>query len=149
VRRWSAPDGDLALPVPEGWRDLGPVAGVLAAFAAPEAERGEPRFAPNANLTTTPGEGAGLDVHAERQAQVLGVLLTDAVLLDEEAAELGGVPALRRLVAYRQGIFELTLEQWLLVAGDRLVALSVTCESLDAPAVAPVAAEMAAGLRVG
>lgn len=106
----------FSLAVPEGWSVQKGVAGLLVSLVGPEVVEGT--FRPNLNVVRKVRDRApDLDALAHDALKTLQRLLTDLVVIDVDAGVVADLPARRLLVAYRQGVFALTSEQWM-VAGD-------------------------------
>ncbi len=121
----TAADG-IRLAHPADWTvlrgELGTLVAVRATDASPDG------FHANVSVVVRPSAEVDPD---EILAAQLGELarLPDAILLDAEITELTQRPASRALVAYRSDDFELTLEQWILWAGGRMLTVSATSAS--------------------
>lgn len=92
--------------------------------------------------------GMGLEGYAQRQAEVLRERAEAVRVLDREAAVMGGVPAVRLLVAFRVGTAHLTGDQWWAVEGGRAVVLAAACASPDFPEYEPHFAAVAGSVRL-
>lgn len=69
-------------------------------------------------------------------------------MLDREAAVLGGVRAVRLLVAFRIGPAHLTGDQCWAVDGERAVVIAAACASPDVPEHEPEFAAVARSVRL-
>lgn len=109
----------FSVEVPPGWQIQKGVAGLLVSLVAPAADTGA--FRSNLNVVRRVRDRApDLDALAHDAIKTLSRLLTDLLVIDVDAAVVADLPARRVLVAYRQGLFALTSEQWI-VAGDEYV----------------------------
>lgn len=82
-------------------------------------------FRPNLNVVRKVRDKAGdLDDLARDAVRGLGRLLSDFLLIDLDAAVVSNLPARRLLVAYRQGIYSMTSEQWIVLTDEHIWTLS-------------------------
>jgi hypothetical protein len=121
-------DSGFRLEYPNEWIVHEGVPGAALVIVAPEREGG---FRPNFNVVVqemepTPDLESLTTTHLSNQAR----WLTDHQLIDVESVELAGVPATRTLSHHRQGIYSLTVEQWLAIGDGGIVVLSATSETL-------------------
>lgn len=113
----------FSLRVPDGWEVRKGVAGLLVSLVAPEAEEGG--FRPNLNVVRKVRDRApDLDALAHDALKTLQRLLTDLIVIDVDAGVVADLPARRVLVAYRQGVFALTSEQWIVAGDDHIWTIS-------------------------
>jgi hypothetical protein len=127
--RYHVQDAGLHISTPVDWTSGTGLDGALIVFMAPHPP-GTP-FHSNLTIITRPRDAA--DAHADQvaeQARALGEL-GDALLLESEPATVGGRPAARALVAYNNGEFELTLEQWVVASAKTVVVISATVLTFD------------------
>ena len=82
-----------------------------------------------ANMNVAYEETTDLSDAFDKHERSLPVLLTDLLVIDREERDIAGVPVRRLLVSYRQGAFDVTLEQRLVAAQDRFIVVSTSCES--------------------
>lgn len=141
---------DLALEHPPGWEAAEDVPGCIVVVLAPET--GVEGFRANVGVTAQElPEPADLEGFTTTQMQSMARVLTDVRLIDRGDTSLLGRDGKRILVAYRQGIHSLALEQWWAVAGTETetgaVVVSASCAALDYDAYADTFARMAASLR--
>lgn len=128
--RYHVEDAGLQLSVPIDWSSGVGFDGALVAFTAPHPP--DTPFESNLTIVTHRRDGAGApgdDVVAEQARALLE--LDGALLLDSEPATVGGRPAARALVAYDNGEYELTLEQWIVATQTQLVVISATVLTFD------------------
>jgi hypothetical protein len=121
--RYEAGHG-FAIERPGEWIVLEDILGTQVAFCEPEHT--DP-LAFRANLNVVVRDlPDGFDPPVIFQAQVddLARALTDPVLIDVEAVAIAGQPGQRVLVAHRDAIYALTLEQWCVIAGGRSYLVS-------------------------
>ena len=143
-------EAGLTLEHPTGWEAVEDVAGCVVVVLAPQS--GVEGFRANVGVTAQKLPGpADLEVFTASQMESVGRVLTDARLIDRGDTRLLGRNAKRVLVAYRQGIHTLALEQWWAVAGHDsdagAVILSASCAVLDYDDYADTFAHIAASLR--
>jgi len=113
---------------PSSWEVRPGQAGLLLAIVAPPGREGE--FRSNLNVVRKVGmQAAELDRLAEMAIREVARVLTDLIVIDVDAAVVSDRPARRLLFGYRQGIFGLTAEQWVLVDGDRHWTISAAASS--------------------
>ena len=144
-------DSGLGVELPADWQVADGVGGSEITILAPEL--GVEGFV--ANVTVTVQELAApveLEGYSAAVLGTMGRVLTDARLIDREGATLLGRAGERVLVAYRQGIHSLALEQWWSVAqaADEggAVVVSATCAALDYDAYADTFTRIAGSLTV-
>lgn len=112
----------FSLQVPPGWNVQKGVAGLLVSIVGPD-ETGA--FRPNLNLVRKVRDRApDLDALARDALKTLTRLLTDLLVIDVDSSVVAGLPARRLLVAYRQGMFALTSEQWIFVDDEHIWTVS-------------------------
>lgn len=119
----------LQLSTPVDWSSGVGLDGDLVVFTAPHPP-GTPFESKLTVITRVREPGEGIDDLAGEQARAL-LVLDDALLLDSEAVLVGGRPAARGLVAYDDGEYELTLEQWIIPATESVVVISATVLTFD------------------
>lgn len=120
----------LRLSTPVDWSSGVGLDGDLVVFTAPHPP--DTPFQSNLTIITRPrepGEEIADDLAAE-QARAL-LVLDDALLLESEPATVGGRPAAHALVAYDDGEYDLTLEQWIVPAAEHVVVISATVLTFD------------------
>ena len=136
----------FTLGVPEGWSIQRGVAGLLVAFAMDgEGES----FRPNLNVVRRARDRTGdLDELAQETIRSLRRLLSDLLLIDLDAAVVSDLPARRILIAFRQGIFSVTSEQWIVPSADHVWTVSAAASTEHWDDCADVFAAMVAGFKV-
>lgn len=144
-------DSGLGLELPADWQVADGVAGSELTILAPE--RGVEGFVANVTVTVQElGAPVGLEGYSAAVLESMGRVLTDARLIDRAGTTLLGRDGERVLVAYRQGIHSLALEQWWSVAGTGeeggAVVVSATCAALDYDAYANTFSRIAGSLTV-
>lgn len=113
---------------PSDWEVHPGLAGLLVAIVAP-SKAGED-FSPSVNVVRKTGmRSRDLDELAQNAIREVGRVLTDLLVIDVDVAVVSGLSARRSVFSYRQGIFGLTAEQWLMVEGDRHWTISATASS--------------------
>ncbi len=113
----------FALSHPSDWRATRGISGLLVSLVAPDQP--DPSFRPNLNVVRRVRDSAlDLDGLAETVLSTLARLLTDILVVDVDSAVVGDVPARRLLVAYRQGIYALTSEQWVFMTDEHVWTVS-------------------------
>ncbi len=135
---------------PSDWEALEDMGGGVVVVAP---ERGVEDF--RANISVTMQElpaPVDLEGFSAAQLQTMSRVLTDARLVDRDRATLLGRAGERVLVAYRQGVHSLALEQWWSVAGTAdeggAVVVSATCAALDYDTYADTFTRVAASLSI-
>ena len=137
--------GGFSLQVPESWRLMKGVPGAVITAVAPSAEGS---FAATVTASIQAREPSTSDEAViERHIDSLFGLATDALLVDSQPFS-AAVTAHRVLVAYRQGVHDLSLEQWLFLAPDRTIVVSGACASSDYDRYADQLTRIAASLEV-
>lgn len=113
---------------PSGWELRPGQAGLLLAVVAPPGQEGG--FRSNLNVVRKAGvQSAELDRLAQMAIREVARVLTDLIVIDIDAAVVSDRPARRLLFGYRQGIFGLTAEQWVLGNGDQQWTISAAASS--------------------
>lgn len=132
---------------PSGWEVRPGQAGLLLAVVAPPVEEGE--FRSNLNVVRKTGvQAVELDRLAQMAIGEVARVLTDLIVIDVDAAVVSDRPARRVLFAYRQGIFGLTAEQWILVDRDRHWTISAAASLERYSAVAYDFASIVASFEI-
>ena len=144
-------DTGLGFELPADWQVADGVAGSEVTILAPEL--GVEGFVANVTVTVQELEApVELEGYSAAVLETMGRVLTDARLVDREGATLLGRAGVRVLVAYRQGIHSLALEQWWSVAAAAdeggAVVVSATCAALDYDAYADTFNRIAGSLTV-
>jgi hypothetical protein len=122
-------ESGFRLEYPGGWIVHDSVPGATLVIVAPEDEGG---FRPNFNVVVQELEPTpDLESLTTTHLANLSRWLTDHFLIDVEPVELAGVPATRTLSAHRQGMYSLTVEQWLAPGDGGIIVLSGTAETLN------------------
>lgn len=129
----------FSLEYPEHWEEAEDVMGAAAVFIAPDT--GE-SFRPNLNLIVQDARNDRIESIAAAHATELANALVDTHVLDATEASIDGRPASHVLIAHRNGDDELTLEQWIVLVGNREFILSATAPTGDYPELVDVFAEM-------
>lgn len=131
--------------IPAGWRVAHNFLGAAVAAIAPDGSG----YAPNMNVVCHDlDDGFTRDAFTEHHLASLGHFLTDVVLVDREEFELDGHPGVRLLLHYRQGIFEITLTQWLVAGGGRVFVISTACTSSASAQMWQAFADIAASFEL-
>lgn len=113
----------FSLSHPRDWQVVRGVTGLLASIAAPEED--DAGFRSNLNVVRRIQDTAlDLDGLARTAVSSLVRVLNDVIVIDVDTAVVADHPARRLLLAHRQGIYALTCEQWLLLAGDHIWTVS-------------------------
>lgn len=135
----------FSLVVPVGWAAQRGVSGLLVSIVAPEVDEGA--FRPNLNVVRKVRDRApDLDALAHDALKTLQRLLTDLIVIDVDAGVVADLPARRLLVAYRQGVFALTSEQWIVAGDDYIWTISAGASADRWHEVADVFAEIVRSL---
>lgn len=142
MSEWTIYRNDEAgfrLEHPDEWDILEEAAGSVVVVLAPE--QGVEAFRANVSVATVDfGAPMPLEGFSAIQLETMGRVMTDARLIDREGITLLGRAGERVLVAYRQGVHSLALEQWWSVAGTAdeggAVVVSAVCAALDYDAYA-------------
>lgn len=112
---------------PGSWKVTPAVAGMLVSVVAPSPDD---VFAPNANVVRRARDVAlDLDGLTKSAIQVLLRVLSEALVIDVDHDVISEQPARRLLVAYRQGIYALTCQQWILLTDDHIWTMSTGARS--------------------
>jgi hypothetical protein len=147
--RWEVPGFGLSLCHPPGWRRVPVVAERMVHLVAPHA--GPEVLRPTATvqvLPPHPTDGADLDDLVERQVAVSATVYDDLLILDAERTMLAGVPARRVRLHHLVGAQSVTLDQWFLRPGRRVIVVSATSASADVPARRLLLAPIVGSLEV-
>lgn len=117
----------FAIEHPSTWRVLPAMAGMLVSLVAPGPND---VFTANANVVRRARDlPLDLDRLTETSIQILLRVLSDALIVDVDTDVISKQPARRLLVAYRQGIYALTCQQWLLMTEDHIWTVSTGARS--------------------
>lgn len=109
--------------------------GTPLAAVAPETDG----FVPNINVVRhQQSEGSTFESLIADHVGSLPRLLTDLQVIDRTDVTLGESAALRLVLAYRQGIFEVTQLQWLTDTPAIAFVISAACETATFDRWAPV-----------
>lgn len=147
VQRYRDDRHGFALGVPEGWSIRRGVAGLLVAVVMDGEDEG---FRPNLNVVRRARDRAGdLDELAQETIRSLRRLLSDLLLIDLDAAVVSDLPARRILIAFRQGIFGVTSEQWIVPTDEHVWTVSAAASIEDWDGCVDAFAAMIAGFEVG
>lgn len=137
----------FSLELPEGWSIQRGVAGLLVAAVLDGEGEG---FRPNLNVVRRARDRTGdPDELVRETVHNLGRLLSDLLLIDLDAAVVSDLPARRILIAFRQGIFSVTSEQWIVPSEDHVWTVSTAASTGHWDDYADVFAAMVSGFRVG
>ena len=121
---------------PGSWQVTPATAGMLVSVVAP---RPEDVFPPNANVIRRARDVAlDLDGLARSAIQVLQRVLSEPLVIDVDHEVVSEHPARRLLIAYRQGIYALTCQQWILLTDDHIWTISAGARSEEWPECASV-----------
>ena len=116
---------------PGSWKVTPAIAGMLVSLVAPNPEN---VFPPNANVIRRARDVAlDLDGLARGAIQVLQRVLSEPLVIDADHDVVSEHPARRLLVAYRQGIYALTCQQWILLTDDHIWTISTGARSEEWP----------------
>lgn len=103
------------------------MSGMLVSLVAPGPDD---VFRANANVVRRARDVAlDLDRLAESSIQILLRVLSEPLIVDVDADVISEQSARRLLVAYRQGIYALTCQQWLLMTDDYIWTVSTGAQS--------------------
>lgn len=137
----------FSLEVPPGWEVQKGVAGLLVSVVAPAASEGA--FRPNLNVVRKVRDRPpDLDALARAALKTMTRLLSDPIVIDVDAGVVADLPARRLLVAYRQGLFALTSEQWMIVDDAHIWTISAGASSDRWDEVADAFAQIVRTLRL-
>lgn len=132
---YDDPRRAFSLAHPSEWEALPGVAGLLVSIAAPASEL--QGFRSNMNVVRRVRDRAlDLDALAESSLSSLLRLLNEPIVVDVDTDVIAKQPARRMLLAYRQGLFALTSEQWLFQDNEHMWTISAGAltENWDAEA---------------
>lgn len=117
------PRRGFSLLHPTDWEVLPGVAGLLVSLAAPAVE--QDGFRSNMNVVRRVRDRAlDLDALAKSSLSALLRFLNEPIVIDLDTDVVAGQPARRLLVAYRQGLFALTSEQWVFQDDEHVWTIS-------------------------
>jgi hypothetical protein len=135
------------IPVPAGWERTEDAEG--CALVAVEPPREQPHLRANVVVTIEVlGDEADVDAWTERSVAALGESLNRVRTIDDEAVEIGGLPARRVLSHYVHGRFGgVCLEQWLLASGGLGFVVSCSTAALEYDDLWDLMSAVAEGLR--
>ena len=112
---------------PAAWKVTPAVAGMLVSLVAPGSDD---VFPSNANVVRRARDVAlDLDGLARSAIQLLRRVLSEPLVIDVDHDVVAEQPARRLLVAYRQGIYALTCQQWILLTDDHIWTISAGARS--------------------
>lgn len=137
---------ELTFHYPEGWNIARGTGGLLASITARQRDQG---FPPSLNVVRRVNDhDYSLDDLARSAVREVQRVLTDALLIDLDAAVVADSPARRLLFSYRQGVYGLTGEQWVWLTRSHLWTVTAGARTEDYEAVADVYARTVRSLRV-
>ena len=157
VRRHVHADPPFALDLPDEV-ELIELPGMLLTALRPAGATASPF---RSNLTVVAEalpDGLDLDAYCEGSLAVQARMFPHWRVIDREATELGGEPALRTLATYRAArdsgadfgrVLSVTVEQWRLIAGRTAWVASASCETPEYALVGEAWAASVGSLRVG
>ena len=119
MNQWAeyrSAESGLALFCPPGWSITEGQVGAVVAMVAPQPGSGGFSACVTINAAELVESPASLEEFTKTQLAAMGEFLTDVRLIDQAESSLLARPAERVLVAYRQGVHALALEQWWAVA---------------------------------
>ena len=121
---------------PGSWKVTPAVAGMLVSVAGPAPDD---LFAANANVIRRARDvSLDLDGLAKSAIRVLQRVLSEPLVIDVDHDVVSERPARRLLVAYRQGIYALTCQQWILLTDDHIWTISAGARTEEWSECAPV-----------
>jgi hypothetical protein len=103
---------------------------------------------PNLTVAVEDARDAGLEAWAAASLARHAEELDGFHLLDREATEIDGEPALRTLAHHAAGGRALVLEQWRFARGDVACTVSATCGAIDWPGSAGILEAAAESVRL-
>jgi len=127
--RYHVEEAGLQISTPHDWSSGIGFDGELVVFSPPHPP--DSPFISTFTVITHPraaDDEPGSEVADQAQALMQ---LDDAILLESGPSAVGGRPAAWALVAYNNGEYELTLEQWVIATDSRIVVLSATVVTAD------------------
>lgn len=137
----------LSFEVPPGWQIQRGLAGLLVSVVAPAVEGDA--FRSNLNVIRRVRDRApDLDALAHDAIKTLTRLLTDLLVVDVDGSVVAELPARRVLVAYRQGLYALTSEQWIVAGDDHIWTISAGAASDRWDGVTDIFAGIVRSMRV-
>jgi hypothetical protein len=139
----------LALERPPVWKHQENDAGLI--FAGPADEQDPDAFRPTVNVVVADLEGVeaiDLDALAEAQLDEMSRVLTDVLVIDVAEDEVATLPARKTVLTFRQGIYAITLEQWIAVRGSTIVTVSAASENHEYARQASVAERLVRSLEL-
>jgi hypothetical protein len=144
-------DTGLGLELPADWEVVKGLVGSDLTFLA--AERGVEDFRANVSVTAVDlGAPMPLEAFSAAQLATMSRVLTDVRLIDRAGATLLGRAGERVVVAYRQGVHSLAMEQRWSVAETAdeggAVVVSAVCAALDYDVYADTFDRIAGSLTV-
>lgn len=126
----------LRLEHPGEWTTHRGMTGLVLAVSARQRADG---FAPNLNVVRRVNDvQLSLDELGQAAVREVRRVLTDATIIDLDAAVVAAFPARRLLFAYRQGIYGLTGEQWVWLTREHIWTVTAGAATEDYDAVADV-----------
>ena len=136
----------LAFQHPATWSVQRGRAGLLASVVAPRRAAG---LAPNLNVVRKVNDhDYTLDDLARAAIREVQRVLTDAALIDLDAAVVADEPARRLLFSYRQGVYGLTGEQWVWLTQSHLWTVTAGARTEDYDASADIFAQLVRTMRI-
>lgn len=139
-RRYEHPDFGFGLDLPDGARVAAELP-LVVQLARSEGQAYEPR------VVVTAGDldsGTPSIAAARRLVRDQLDALAAGLLIDDEPTKLACGEALRTLIHHMTDVAAVTLEQWWVPTGGRVVVLSASCETFEYDAFADVFAACAA-----
>lgn len=131
---WKRIDSDfpqLSFSIPDNWKAVEVRAGAIAALS-PEVDEG--RYRSNVTIAEMPLSDVGdINAFGDEHLRELERVLTDFQLIEVSDAQVGPLPGVRITASFRQGAYDLTLDEWLGLTDVTLVTATAVAADFDYP----------------
>ena len=147
----SQQPNDLELTLPDGWETTpDPIRGALLQAFAPESGGFRSSVVVEVFPRRDAGDGpAAIDDFHESQLIDLARTMTDALVIDDQAAVIDGRPAKASVIAFRQGPWTISAFVWTVEAPGAAIGVVAMSDSDHAAAEAPQFDALIESIRLG
>jgi hypothetical protein len=130
-RRVVATSPQLSFSMPPDWDTVAVRDSVIAAVS-PQID--EERYRSNVTIAETPLSVVGdLENFGDEHLRELERVLTDFQLIEVSDAQVGRLPGIRVTASFRQGLYDLTLDEWLGLSDATMVTATAIAADFDYP----------------
>ena len=119
----------LSFSMPPGWNAIGVRASAIAAVS-PEID--DVHYRSNLTIAETPLSALGdIAAFGDDHLRDLERVLTDFRLIEVSDAQVGRLPGVRLTASFRQGAYDLTLDEWLGLSDVTMVTAAAVATDFD------------------